>query len=100
VDGVIALHDLWMPSIQAVVRFIKANRDYQIQRDFSGALPSLSVPQRSAELISLFLEKVAGTRSVLSSSVLDPWFTFRLNNMVFLEKKQDDNRNWRFHRQF
>jgi predicted O-methyltransferase YrrM len=100
VGGIIALHDLWMPSIQAVVRFIQANRAYQICRDFSSAIPAPTLRQRSTALVSRFLKKVPGTRRVLNPSVLDPWSTFRLSNLVFLKKVQDDSRDWRFHRQF
>jgi predicted O-methyltransferase YrrM len=100
VGGIIALHDLWMPSIQAVVRFIRANRDYQIRRDFSRAIAAQTLRQRSSELVSGFLKKVPGIKRFLNSSALDPWSTFRLNNMVFLEKVRDDTRSWRFHRQF
>jgi predicted O-methyltransferase YrrM len=100
VGGIIALHDLWMPSIQAVVRFIQANRAYQICHDFVGAIPTPTLRQRSTALVSRFLKKVPGTRRVLNPSVLDPWSTFRLNNLVFLKKVQDDSRDWRFHRQF
>jgi predicted O-methyltransferase YrrM len=100
VGGIVALHDLWMPSIQAVVRFIGANRDYQIRRDFSRAIAAQTLRQRSSELVSGFLKKVPGIKRLLNSSALDPWSTFRLNNMVFLEKVRDDTRSWRFHRQF
>jgi predicted O-methyltransferase YrrM len=100
IGGVIALHDLWMPSIQAVVRFVRANRAYQILRHFSGPIPVLTVRQRSTDLISGFLKRVPGAMRLLNPSALDPWSTFGLNNMVFLEKVQDDTRNWRFHRQF
>ena len=31
VGGILALHDTWMPSIQAVLRFILANRAYKIE---------------------------------------------------------------------
>jgi predicted O-methyltransferase YrrM len=100
VGGIIALHDLWMPSIQAVVRFIRANRAYQIRREFSGLIPGCSLRQRSTEFVSRFLKKVPGAKRVLKPSVLELWSTFRLNNLVFLEKIQDDSRDWRFHRTF
>jgi predicted O-methyltransferase YrrM len=100
VGGVIALHDLWMPSMKAVVRFIRMNRAYQIRRDFSGAIAALTVRQRWIELVSGFLKRVPRATRLLNPSALDPWSTFRLNNMVFLEKVQDDTRNWQYHRQF
>jgi hypothetical protein len=57
VGGIIALHDLWMPSIQAVVRFIQANRAYQICRDFSRAIPAPTLRQRSTALVRRFLKR-------------------------------------------
>jgi predicted O-methyltransferase YrrM len=100
VGGIVALHDLWMPSIQAVIRFIRTNRAYQIRRDFSGPVAALTSRQRSTVLVSRLLNKVPGIGKYLKTSVLDPWFTFQLKNVVFLEKIQNDSRDWRFHRQF
>ncbi len=37
VGGVVAFHDLWMPSLQKLVRYILANRNYEIYR---GAVPA------------------------------------------------------------
>src|SRR6202011_433880 len=52
VGGMVALHDLWMPSLQAVVRFILANRAYQPCRDFSPAPPRRSIRDYGKELLS------------------------------------------------
>jgi hypothetical protein len=87
-------------AVRSIQRFIRANRAYQICRDFSSAISALTLRQRSTVLASRFLKMVPGTRRVLNPSVLDPWSTFRLKNLVFLKKVQDDSRNWRFHRQF
>jgi predicted O-methyltransferase YrrM len=100
VGGVIGLHDLWMPSIQAAVRFILANRAYQIRRDFSGSIPAATLPERSTEFVAGLFKKVPGATRLLNPGLQDPWSSFRLNNMVFLEKVQDDARDWRFHRPF
>lgn len=100
VGGIIALHDLWMPSLQAVVRFIRSNRAYKIRRDFSNAPQAPTLRQRSSELVSRVLKKLPGSRRVLNPNLLDPWCTFHLNNLVFLEKVRDDSRDWRFHCQF
>ena len=89
-----------MLSLQAVVRFIHANRDYRIRRDFSGVIPAPTLRQGLTELVSRVLKKVPGSKRLLKPSLLDPWSTFRLTNMVFLEKEQEDPRDWRFHREF
>jgi Methyltransferase domain len=46
VGGIVALHDTWMPSIQAVLRFILGNRPYEICRDLSSEESRLSLAQR------------------------------------------------------
>lgn len=51
VGGIIAFHDLCMPSIQATVRFILANRAYEIFRDVSPQVMRLSLKQRFKESI-------------------------------------------------
>jgi predicted O-methyltransferase YrrM len=40
IGGIIALHDLWMPSLQTVGRFIHTNRAYRVRRDLAGAIPT------------------------------------------------------------
>jgi len=100
VGGIIAMHDSWMPSIQAVIRFIQANRAYRICRDYSPGIPTPSLRKRWTALASRILRRVPGSRRLLNPGVTDPWSTFRLSNLVFLEKMQDDSRDWRFHRRF
>jgi hypothetical protein len=45
-------------------------------------------------------QKLPGTGRLLNPRLSDPWSAFRLNNLVFMEKVQDDSRDWRFHREF
>jgi predicted O-methyltransferase YrrM len=98
--GIVAFHNLWMPSIQSVVRFILANRTYTICREFSGNDPTPSVGQRVKELGARCLRKIPGAARVLSANVLHPWSAFRIQNLLFLQKRSDDKRDWRFHRPF
>jgi predicted O-methyltransferase YrrM len=100
VGGIIALHDLWMPSLQTVLRFIHTNRAYRIRRELSGPIPTPTLRQRSTESVSHVLKMIPGARRLLNPNLLDPWSAFRLNNLVFLEKVKDDSRDWRFHRRF
>jgi predicted O-methyltransferase YrrM len=100
IGGIIALHDLWMLSLQRVLRYIHTNRAYRIRRDFSDAIPIPTLRQRSTEFVSHVLKKIPGMRRLLNPMLLDPWSAFRLNNLVFLEKVQEDSRDWRFHREF
>jgi predicted O-methyltransferase YrrM len=100
IGGIVALHDLWMPSQQAVVRFILANRSYETYRNFSTAEPQLSIQAHCKELISKVLRKMPGANQIFGSNVLHPWSTFRVRNLVFLRKFADDHRDWRFHQRF
>ncbi|MEY2606011.1 MAG: hypothetical protein QOH31_3827 [Verrucomicrobiota bacterium] len=100
VGGIIAFHDLWMPSIQSVVRFVLANRAYEIRREFSENGSKPSIRQRFKELVGRSISKVPGARRVLNANVVRPWSTFRVQNLVFLQKLSNDRRDWRFHQRF
>jgi len=98
--GILALHDTWMPSIQRVLRFILANRAYEISRDFSPKEPKLSLCDRWKQIAAGFLSDVPGAKRLLSSDVLRPWSTFLVGNLVFLRKLSNDQREWRYHQRF
>jgi methyltransferase family protein len=100
VDGIHALHDTWMPYMQAVLRFILANRAYEISRDFSPDAPELSLSERSKQLVARCLTKMPGAERLVNSNVLRPWSTFLVGNLVFLRKLANDQRDWRDHRHF
>jgi predicted O-methyltransferase YrrM len=99
--GILALHDTWMPSIQAVLRFILANRAYEIRRDFSSEVAAeLSMRVRWKQIAARWLGRMPGAERLLSTSVLRPWSTFEVGNLVFLRKLSNDQRDWRFHQRF
>lgn len=100
VGSIVALHDLWLPSIQAAVRFILANRAYQICLDVSPDVMKLSSQQKFKECIGKWLGKIGPADRVFTANVLRPWSTFRAQNLVFLRKVSDDQRDWRFHQRF
>lgn len=100
VGGIVGLHDLWMPSLQTVVRFILANRSYEICRNFSTVALKLSIRARCKEFVSSVFRKIPGADQVFGSNVLHPWSTFRVQNLVLLRKLADDHRDWRFHQRF
>jgi predicted O-methyltransferase YrrM len=100
IGGVIAFHDLWMPSIRSVVRFILANRAYKMCREFSENGSKPSIRQRFKEFVGRSVSKVPGAGRALNANVLLPWSTFRVQNLVFLQKLSDDRRDWRFHQPF
>jgi predicted O-methyltransferase YrrM len=100
VNGLLALHDTWMPSIQTAVRFILANRAYEICRNYSSNETTLSIRQRFKQMVGRCLGIVPGVDRYLNSNVLRPWSTFRVGNLIFLRKLSEDQRDWRFHRRF
>jgi methyltransferase family protein len=100
VGGIIAFHDTWMPSIQAVLRFILGNRPYKIRRDFSSKKPGSSLRQWCNQMAARWLTKIPGANRFLNSSVLRPWSSLQIGNLAFLEKVSNDRRDWRFHEGF
>ena len=100
VGGVIALHDLWMPSIQTVVRYILSNRSYEVCYDLSPRPNPLTILQRAKLLIGFGLRRLDGIDKLLSPEISRPWCTLRMPNLVFLKKLSADKRDWRFHQRF
>jgi predicted O-methyltransferase YrrM len=104
VGGVVGFHDLWMPSLQKVVRYILANRAYRIHPASyaigspSSANPSASPPPPSLSTrIKHACRHLPRAENIFSPEFLHPWADFHLGNMVFLEKTAPDTRDWRHH---
>jgi predicted O-methyltransferase YrrM len=101
VGGVIGFHDLWMPSLRKVLRYILSNRAYQIYR-----LPEEETPRRNglkkikAGIAAALRRLPRGSRRCFSAELLQPWSTFGLSNMAFIQKTAHDRRAWRFHCEF
>jgi hypothetical protein len=89
-----------MPSIQAAVRFILANRAYQIFRDVSLDMMKLSLHQAFKERMGQWLGKIPMAVRIFTANVLRPWSAFRAQNLVFLRKASNDQLDWRFHPRF
>jgi hypothetical protein len=102
IGGMIAFHDTWMPSLQKVVRYILANRDYEVVPtvDLSGLSGEQTVKWRIKAIIRAALHCVPGKARLFRDEVLRPWDTFRLPNMVVFRKQAEDKRDWTFHQSF
>ena len=102
VGGVVALHDMWMPSLQSVYRFIMRNRSYRIFFSDTNGTPAKAVKnqttwkQRFRSLVRL----IPHGEVFFSPEFLDPWGETGLSNLIFLQKHAPDNRDWRFHQSF
>jgi predicted O-methyltransferase YrrM len=98
--GVIAFHDLWMPSLQKFIRHLLANRSYRVRRDFQPEPEALSWKQRGRIALGRIAGGLPAGNRVFSPEFLQPWPGFRLGNLVFLEKTGIDQRDWQFHANF
>jgi hypothetical protein len=106
VGGMIAFHDLWMPSLRKLLRYILRNRDYAIERTYSdqarGEVSSkrLTTRQRLHNVASALGRTMPKSDAWLSDELRYPWHQFGLNNMVFIKKQSNDSRDWRHFRPF
>lgn len=91
--GVVGFHDLWMPSLQQLMRFILSNRKYEVVPSPShgrGAKPSVI-----KEGLRRILSCMPGHSKILARDFVRPWKHFQLANMVWLRKLENDQRDWR-----
>jgi predicted O-methyltransferase YrrM len=101
VGGVIGFHDLWMPSLKKVLRYILSNRAYQIYRlPEEEALRRNGLTKIKAGMAAALRRLPRGSRRYFSAELFQPWSTFGLSNLAFIEKTAPDRRDWRFHREF
>jgi predicted O-methyltransferase YrrM len=107
--GIVGFHDLWMPSLQKVVRYILSNRSYRVHPalppdsktpDHPAAAPLPSPRQRLSSSVKRLLRALPRADRLLAPEILQPWSDFHLPNMVFLEKTAPDTRDWRHHAAF
>jgi predicted O-methyltransferase YrrM len=97
VGGVIGFHDLWMPSLRKLVRYILRNRAYEVYGNGgeAGARGGfLANAARSAA------RRLQGGRHIFSREFLEPWTGLGLANMVVVRKTADDAREWDYHAEF
>jgi predicted O-methyltransferase YrrM len=99
VGGLVGLHDLWMPSLRKVVRWMVTNRGYLVVRDDARELTS---KERAWRRAASLLRRMPSADRIWSQELLHPWFEVEPSGrqMVFLQKTRDDDRDWREHRPF
>ena len=93
--GIVGFHDLWMPSLQKLLRFILANRAYKVWHP-DGFLPSLASSQKSHGLKAQMRNTISKSRlgKFVSQEFLFPWKEYSIPNLVFLQKLANDERDW------
>jgi predicted O-methyltransferase YrrM len=97
--GLIGFHDLWMLSVLKVLRYILTNRSYRVHDDVARR-PLPARDHRRAQLGAV-ARRVPRADRVLRPEVLRPSLDLGIRDkMVFIQKTGDDERDWRYHRQF
>lgn len=104
IGGVLGFHDMWMPSLQKVLRFILTNRPYTAWREAEPA-PGRSKIKRALKNAAAPILKAAaaipGMESILSPRLLKPIWMFGLEgNMVFVRKEAEDQRDYKDYAEF
>lgn len=105
VGGLIGFHDMWMASLQKLLRYILSNRSYRIAPQAAARPPAEqngrpSPQTRLKRAVRRRLLRWPRAEATFSAEFLRPWPTFGLSNLVFLEKTGEDTREWTFHRPF
>jgi predicted O-methyltransferase YrrM len=99
VGGIVGLHDLWMPSLQKLLRYVLANRHYEVYEDVPP--PPSSSAQRRRERVAKVARRVPRAEQLFRPEVLDPGPELGdERSMVFLRKLADDDRIWTNHSTF
>jgi predicted O-methyltransferase YrrM len=99
VGGLVGFHDLWLRGLQKVVRYILTNRSYCIFHE----LPPAPLPpkERMKVLAGTIARRVPRADRVLRPEALTPASGLGLReSLVFVEKTGDDERDYRYYRDF
>ena len=97
--GLIGFHDLWMGSLRKVLRYVLANRSYRLHDDV--APRPLPARERRKAHVGALARRIPQADRVFRPEVLQPATDLGIReSMVFIEKTGDDERDWRFHRDF
>ncbi len=100
VGGVVGFHDLWMPSLQSVFRYIMCNRNYEVWHPEG---PGPTTCKRSGAwkvVLRKAMRRLPKADLVFTMEFLNPWKGEGLGNLVFLRKCGHDTRHWTFHNGF
>lgn len=95
VGGVVGFHDLWMPSLRKVVRYILANREYEVYTA-PGALPQSPKAGWLRRSVATAVRIVPRAEDIFTQELLRPWAEFGIHgNLALLRKTAEDSRDWR-----
>jgi predicted O-methyltransferase YrrM len=99
VGSLVGLHDLWMPSLQKVVRWAVTNRGYEVE---AAGRRELTGRERARSRLAALLRRGRRADSLFAQELLHPWHEIEPSGavMVFLRKTREDDRDWRHYRPF
>lgn len=100
--GVIAFHDCSMKSVQKAIRYVLTNRSYEMwaPSNLINWNPPLTLAMFFKTVIGKTLRLIPGANNIFSPELLKPWHEIGRRNLLFLRKKSQDQRDWRFHTKF
>ena len=102
VGGLIGFHDLWMPSLRKLVRYVLTNRSYELVRTFDPPDGRGRRPLRRSikRWLLSWPGLIPGAARLFRNEVQRPWSAITESNLVLLRKTADDRRDWQFHEPF
>jgi predicted O-methyltransferase YrrM len=86
VGGMIAFHDMWMPSLQRFLRYVLAKRNYKTVRDFDspGKVPIATKMTTFKRAILSLVKFVPGKEKIFREEILRPWHLMSVPNLVVI----------------
>jgi len=99
VGGAVGFHDLWMPSLRKLIRYLLANRAYRIHPENPQSPPPTG-RQKVFSSAAALARNLPGAGRWLAPEAAKPWHEFGIANLVILEKIGEDKRDWREHHAF
>jgi predicted O-methyltransferase YrrM len=94
--GHVGFHDLWLPGLTKLLRYIVTNRDYRVYHD----VPS-QPSSKKWRAISAVARRIPRADMFLRPEVIEPSFDLGLSrSLTFLEKCGGDSREFTFFRPF
>lgn len=93
--GVVGFHDMWMPSLQKMLRFILENRGYEVWLPPVVNTVDRKSPPSAKIKLSRLINSIPYASKYIAPEVLRPWQKLNVPNLVLLRKIHHDNRDWR-----
>ncbi|MGH6821305.1 MAG: class I SAM-dependent methyltransferase [Methylocella sp.] len=103
VSGIVALDDLWMPSVQRLCRYILTNRSYTVYRRFPQLTEGTSRLSWKRRLFQKAISSSEAMKRAVRIEHAEPEIDRRLGlpcQCIAFRKEAADDRLWDFHRDF